>query len=157
MVGSDVRENCVRKLHEAGIPIGIVGSGWEKTGLPIAGQCHVKRQLQVYRQAKLVLGVNHFPDLIKYHGDRTIIALASGTPVLQRWYPGIEEEFREWEDLWYFRDEQLVEKAKILLGNELLRKELGQRGRAAAVRSHTWLSRMLDVLPRVEEIHAKLA
>lgn len=156
MVGSDVRQNCVRMLCEAGINVGVIGNGWEKTGLPVVGQCHVKRQLQVYRKAKLVLGVNHFPELTKYHGDRTIIALASGTPVLQRWYPGIEEEFREWEDLWYFKDESLVEKAKILLDSELLRKELGRRGRAAAIRSHTWFTRILDVLSRVEEIQGKL-
>ena len=153
MVGSEVRESCVRALHEAGIAVGVVGNGWENTKLPVLGQCKVKQQVHVYRKAKVALSVNHFPNLTGYHGDRTITAMASGTAVVQRRFPEIEKEFKDGEDLLVFWDEkELVEKVKILLDNEPMRKELGARGRAAVLKSHTWFTRILEVLPRVEEI-----
>ncbi len=156
LVGSDIREASVRTLHEAGIAIGVVGSGWDGKGLPVLGQCKVKQQVHVYRRAKVVLSVNHFPDLKGYHGDRTITAMASGTPVVQRWFPDIDLEFDDERDLMVFMDEkELVEKTKLLLDNESMRTELGKRGRASAIKSHTWFSRILDVLPVVEEIQKK--
>lgn len=153
LVGSDVREAAIRTLHDAGISIGIVGDGWGEKGLTVLGKCKVKQQIHVYRRAKVVLSVNHFPDLKGYHGDRTITAMASGTPVVQRWFPNIDAEFDDDRELLVFMDEkELVEKTKLLLDNDSMRKELGRRGRAAALKSHTWFSRILEVLPRVEEI-----
>ena len=157
MVGSEVREACVRALHEAGIKIGVVGRGWEKTGLPVLGACSVKQQVHVYRKAKVVLSVNHFPDLAGYHGDRTITSMASGTAVVQRWFPNLEDEFRDGTDFLVFRDEkELVEKTRVLLDNEDYRKVIGMTGREFAIRRHSWISRVLDVLPRVEEVARNL-
>lgn len=157
VMGTEAREKAVRALFEAKLPIGVVGSGWENTGLPVLGSCHVKQQVHVYRKAKVVLSVNHFPDLAGYHGDRTITAMASGTPVITRYFPEIEKEFAEGVDLLVFRSEQeLVEKAKQLLEDEALRKDIGRAGRREAILHHTWFSRIFEVLPRVEEIHQSL-
>lgn len=157
MVGSDVREHAVRVLHEAGLPVGVVGRGWDKTGLSVAGRCEVKQQVHVYRKAKVVLSVNHFPSLSGYHGDRTITAMASGRPVLQRWFPRIELEFEDGRDILVFRsDEELLERAKMLLDNEGYRLELGGRGRAAAIRKHSWITRILDILPLIEKMQQAL-
>lgn len=157
VMGTEARERAVRALYDAKISTGVVGSGWENTGLPILGTCHVKQQVHVYRKAKIALSVNHFPDLEGYHGDRTITAMASGTPVIQRYFPLIEKEFSEGEHLLVFRDEaQLVEKVRQLLGDADLRRRLGSNGRRHVLLHHTWFSRIFQVLPRVEEIHAML-
>ncbi len=158
LVGTDVREASVRALTDAGVDIGVVGRGWDGKGLKAIGECHVKQQVHVYRRAKVVLSVNHFPDLEGYHGDRTITAMASGTPVVQRHFPGLESEFTPGEDLLtYPSSVEVVDIVKGLLQNEPLRRKIGAGGRAAAIRSHTWLSRVLSVLPRVEEISEELA
>lgn len=157
MVGSDIREAAVRAVFDAGFDIGVVGCGWEETGLPVVGECKVKQQVQVYREAMIVLSVNHFPDLQGYHGDRTITAMASGTPVIQRYFPEIELEFRDKEHLLVFKDEkELVEKVEWLLDNRAMARELGFRGRAEVIKSHTWFSRILESLPTVEDIQASL-
>lgn len=158
MVGSEIREAAVRTLQKAGFDIGVVGRGWEGRGLKVVGHCKVKQQVQVYRKAKIALSVNHFPDLAGYHGDRTITAMASGTPVLQRWFPDLEREFHDGKDIVVFRnDKELVEKAKLLLEDESLRQTIGKAGRAEVLKFHTWFSRVLEVLPRVEEISEKLS
>ncbi len=158
VMGTPVREAAIRALVEAKIPVGIVGSGWENTGLPVLGSCQVKQQIHVYRKAKVVLSVNHFPDLEGYHGDRTITAMASGTPVITRYFPLIEREFSEGVNVMVFRSEQeLVEKTRQLLDDEGLRRALGAAGRREILLHHTWLSRILQVLPRVEEISASLS
>lgn len=157
VMGTEARERAVRALHEAGIKIGVVGSGWENTGLPVLGTCHVKQQVHVYKRAKVALSVNHFPDLEGYHGDRTITAMASGTAVIQRYFPLLEKEFSEGEHLLAFRNEtELVEKVRELLGDPELRCRLGAAGRRHALLHHTWFSRIFQVLPRVEEIHSML-
>lgn len=157
VMGTEAREKAVRSLFEAKLPIGVVGSGWESTGLPILGSCHVKQQVHIYRKAKVALSVNHFPDLSGYHGDRTITALASGTAVIQRNFPLLEREFVEGEHLLVFRNEaELVEKAKQLLEDDKLRAALGAAGRREVLLHHTWFSRIFQVLPRVEEIQGSL-
>ncbi len=158
MVGSEVREACVRAVHEAGIKIGVVGGGWEKTGLTVLGKCTVKQQVQVYKRAKVVLSVNHFPDLAGYHGDRTITAMASGTAVVQRWFPDLEEEFQDGVDFAVFHDKtELVEKVRSLLENDERRDALGASGRARAIQRHSWISRVQDLLPKIEAISEELA
>jgi hypothetical protein len=157
MVGSEEREACVRALFDAKIDIGVFGGGWEKTGLPMAGQCKVKQQMHVYQKAKVVLTVNHHPGLAGYHGDRTIIGMASGTPVVTPYFPRMEDEFTEGTDLLAFRSKaELVEKVKMLLGDEEMRKTIGAQGRRRAMLSHTWFSRIFQVLPRIEEIQKSL-
>lgn len=154
VMGTEARERAVRALYDAKIPIGVVGSGWENTGLPVLGTCLVKQQVHVYQRAKVALSVNHFPDLEGYHGDRTITAMASGTPVIQRNYPLLGIEFSEGEHLFVFRNEaELVEKVRELLDDADLRRRLGSNGRRHVLLHHTWFSRIFQVLPRVEEIH----
>jgi len=150
IVGSEVRQAAIRYLHDAGINIGVVGNGWLETGLRVLGQCKVKQQVHIYERAKVVLSVNHFPDLAGYHGDRTITAMA--------YFPEIEKEFVDGEDLLVFRNhDELIEKTLTLLSHDRLRRELGIKGRAAAIKNHTWFSRIFGILPRVQQVWSKLS
>jgi glycosyltransferase involved in cell wall biosynthesis len=88
--------------------------------------------------------------------------MASGTPVVARWVPGMDEEFdftTEWDPcLWYYGTDDrvgLLSSVMSLLESPVLRQRIGQTGRAEIMRRHTWFHRILSVLPLVEEIRAE--
>jgi len=154
--GSPERVSAVSTLKASGIDIGVVGKGWPK-GIPVVGKCGVKQQTHVYRRAKVALSVNNFNDVELFYSDRHLIALASGTPLVTRYVPGLEKEFENGKHLlWYETQEQLVSAVKSLLGDEALRRRIGREGRAEAIRNHSWFSRILSLLPHIEEEAAKL-
>ncbi|RPH34199.1 MAG: hypothetical protein EHM90_06070 [Chloroflexi bacterium] len=154
--GSPERVEAVAALLHAGIDVGVVGQGWPR-GFPVVGKCGVKQQTHVYRRAKVALSVNNFNDVELFYSDRHLIALASGTPLVSRYVPGLEREFTNGRHLLrYSTPGELVESVRSLLGSEDLRRRIGRQGRAEAIRSHTWFSRILSVLPHVEEEAATL-
>ena len=153
--GTLEREAAIRALQAAGLPVGIVGNGWPGS-FPIIGACGVKEQVHVYRRAKVALNVNHFNDIERYYSDRQLIAMASGTPLVCRKVPGLEHEFLDHEDCVFFEDEhELVEHCRWLLDNPKKAQLIGECGRATVLQHHTWFSRILEVLPVVEEIRAR--
>lgn len=154
--GSPERILAVATLLREGIDVGIVGTGWPK-GSPVVGRCEVKQQTHVYRRAKVALSVNNFNDVELFYSDRHLIALASGTPLVSRYVPGLEREFDHGKHLlWFKTQEDLVAAVKGLLGDENFRRRVGREGRAEAIKNHTWFSRILALLPVVEEEAQKL-
>lgn len=154
--GSPARLEAVSTLLQAGIDIGIVGGGWPR-GYPVVGKCEVKQQTHVYRRAKVALSVNNFNNVELFYSDRHLIALASGTPLVSKYVPGLEKEFENGKHLlWYETSAQLVAAVRVLLSDEALRKKIGHNGRAEAIKNHTWNSRILALLPHIEEEAAKL-
>ncbi len=150
--GTKTREGAIRALQEAGLDVGIVGSGWP-SDFPTVGSCGVKQQHHVWKRAKICLSVNHFDQMERYYSDRQLIAMASGTPVLCQYVPGLQKEFDDGHDLLWFVDEKImVEQAMILLNCPEKAKRIGLAGRARVLRDHTWFSRILGILPVVEEI-----
>jgi hypothetical protein len=153
--GTKDRLASVLALQNHGIDVGVVGIGWP-SGIPVLGRCHVKEQFHVYQKAKVALSVNNFNDIERYYSDRQLIAMASGIPVVCRYIPGLEHEFvNERELLWYSNTSELASHVRRLLSSDSLRRSMGQNGRRAVIRNHTWLSRFLDILPQVEEIRAE--
>lgn len=154
--GSPERILAVQTLLGAGIDVGVVGGRWP-SGIRVVGSCEVKQQVHVYRKAKVGLSVNNFNDVELFYSDRHLIALASGTPLVTRYVPGLEREFENGKHLlWYKTQEELVAAVKSLLGDEALRKSIGREGRAEAIRNHTWFKRILSLMPYAEEEAAKL-
>lgn len=155
--GWQEREGAVRTLKAAGVDIGVIGDGWGVNGIKALGRCSVEQQIHIWKRAKVCVSVNHFPDVAGYYSDRHLTALLSGTPVVCRYIPRLEEEFENGKHLlWYHTEEELVAHVKTLLADEGLRKRLGAAGRAEAISNHTWFSRILKILPRVEELAATL-
>ena len=151
--GTPEREGAIRALHSAGVDIGIVGNGWEETGLPIAGQCKVKDQVRVWRKAKVALSVNHFPDLRNYWSDRHLCAMSAGVPLICRYVPGLEEEFKDGEHLFWYRDEdELMRKVRTLLADPVLALRVGSAGREEVLKNHTWFSRILTLYSWVDRM-----
>jgi hypothetical protein len=154
--GTGQRMHAVYTLKEAGIDIGVVGSGWPTFCNPV-GACHLKKSYHVYRHAKVALSVNHFNNIEGYWSDRHLMAMASGTPLVSKYIPGLEREFENGKDLFWFKsDSEMIAQVKELLGNEGLRREIGRNGRAKMIRGHSWYSRILGILPTIERIRETL-
>lgn len=149
--GTKDRVEMVNALRGAGVDIGIVGSGWPQN-YPVIGQSHVKRQFHVYRRAKVALSVSNFNDIPHYWSDRFLIAMASGTPVVAKYTPGMDVEFRGGVHcLWYKTTDELVSCVKRLLSDKALADHIGAAGREEVIRSHTWESRFRKVVPTIEQ------
>lgn len=154
--GTVDRADAVRALFNSGIQVGVVGGGWP-AGFPVIGQCGVKDQYHVWTRAKVCLNVNHFNDIERYYSDRQLIAMASGTPLVCRYVPGLEKEFRNGHHLfWYKTREELIENVRTLLKNPVAAKSMGAIGRAEVIAHHTWEARFREILPHVERVAKSL-
>lgn len=154
--GTVDRVNGVMALKNAGIDIGIVGNGWPG-GYPVVGTCGVKQQHHVWKRCKVALNINHFQQIQNYYSDRMIIAMASGTPLVCHYVPGLESEFENGKHcLWYHDEAELVRHVRKLLSDPALSRRIGQAGREEVIKNHTWEARIKDVLPDIERIQGEL-
>jgi len=154
--GTKDRVEAIETVRNAGIPIGIVGRGWPGQ-FPVIGQCGVKDQHHVWKRARVCLSVNHFNDIELYYSDRQLISMASGTPVVCRYVPGLEKEFVHGKHcLWYRHPNELVTYVSALLKNPAEAAELGRCGKEEVVRNHTWEARYRKLLPTIERIAGTL-
>ena len=155
--GTRQREQAVADLIAAGVDVGVIGNGWPSWARSV-GSCHVKQQYHVWTKAKVGLCVNNFNDVELHYSDRQLIAMASGTPIVCYKVPGLETEFINGVHcLMYRTTEELVAAVKSLLANEWFRRQVGAAGRAEIMRSHTWWSRIFQVLPEIEKIQLSLS
>jgi hypothetical protein len=155
--GSRERLGAVQALLAAGLDAGVVGSGWPHS-VPVVGQCHVKQQHHVWTRARVALSINHFNGIERYYSDRQLIAMASGTPVVCRFVPGLDAEFAIGGSLLAFHDHaEMVAQVRSLLAHPEQASRIGSAGRAAVIRGHTWFHRLLDVMPDVLAVQARLA
>lgn len=153
--GAAQRLEGIRALKDAGIDVGVVGTGW--SNVPVVGQCHVKQQHHVWKRALVGININNFNEIQRYYSDRQIIAMASGTPLVCTYIPDLEKEFEDGVHcLWFKTPSELVEHVKRLLADEDLRGRIGSAGRAEVLRAHTWEARFRELAPLVEEISGKL-
>lgn len=151
-VGSEERVTAIRALQKAGIDVGVVGTGWP-TDIPCVGSCHVKQQHHVWKRAKVCLSINHFNNIRGYYSDRQLISMASGTPVVCKYIPGLDKEFINTVHCYWFHDnDELVGIVQELLGDEGRRKVIGTQGRAEIIKNHTWFSRIFQILPTIVEM-----
>jgi GNAT superfamily N-acetyltransferase len=154
--GSAERIGAIRALQAAGVDVGIVGPGWPKV-FPCVGQCSVKQQHHIWRRAKVALSINHYNHIERYYSDRQLISMASGTPVVCHYVPGLEQEFDNGEHCcWFSTPEEAVRLVKQLLADPERRKRIGEAGRARVIERHTWRARFQDVLPTWERLRGQL-
>jgi len=139
--GSAERLSAVRRLQaDFGDRFGVFGNGWPDDVRTLS-RCHVKQQAHVYRRARCVISINHFNDIERYYSDRFLIALASGTPVVAKRVPGIEAEFIDGQDCFFFDDnDQMVAYVKHVLDGHAI--QVGINGRRTAITEHTWEERI---------------
>jgi hypothetical protein len=168
MPGHKLRLAAIRRLVEEGVDVGVVSESPWPSDIPVVGSCAVKQQHAVYRRAKVVLSINNFNDVESYYSDRQLIAMASGTPVVCTWIPGLEAEFRRnahcmmfggWRksasEFEYDLDSMVSQVFQLLNSNDL-RASIGAAGRMRVMQDHSWYARILDLLPVVESWRTRL-
>lgn len=155
--GTVDRLAACRALAAAGIDFGVVSpTGWP-AGIPVVGSCHVKQQHHVWKRASVCINSNHFNDIELYYSDRQIISMASGTPLVCQYVPGLEREFSHGEHLFWFRNpEELVSHVRALLRDPLHAGRIGDAGKRLVIAAHTWEHRIRHILPVVEGMSASL-
>ena len=147
--GTMLRLAAIRRLMEIGVDVGVIGPGWPGD-IPVMGVCHVKHQAAIYRRAKVALSINHFNDIPRYYSDRQLIAMASGTPVVAKHVPGIEDEFSHGVHCLFWHDLSDLEVCvKSLLDSDFLRTSIGASGAAQVINHHTWERRIRELVPVV--------
>jgi hypothetical protein len=150
--GGGDRMKAVQALQNARIDVGVVGSGWPAHA-PFIGTCGVKQQHHVYKRALVALSCNNINDCRLYYSDRQLVTLASGTPTVCHYVPGLEEEFLDGKHCLFYRNEtELCDRVLRLIRDEGLRDRIGAAGRAEVIARHTWKSRVEQAFGVVQNV-----
>lgn len=128
-------------MAEAGFDFGVVGSGFP-IHVRTVGQCKRTDAKWVYKAAKVSLGYNAVNDCERYWSERQIQAMASGTPHVCRWVPGLEKDFSSSECKSFRSFAEAVEIIKDLLQYPVVAGGVGERGRKKVLAEHTWERRV---------------
>lgn len=143
------RGKAVRTLVNAGIPVHVVGKGWEELEdvrhpecLKLHPQTDSVTCLEMLADAKASLNV--MPWFKDGAHDRVFNSILNGAVCVTDPSCYLEEELHEGEGVCYvaLQDmDALPEKVKDLLQNDSGRNEIVRRGRAIVEQKHTWAQR----------------
>ena len=143
------RGKAVRTLVNAGIPVHVVGKGWEELEdvrypecLKLHPQTDSVTCLEMLADAKVSLNV--MPWFKDGAHDRVFNSILNGAVCVTDPSRYLEEELHEGEGVCYvaLQDmDALPEKVKDLLQNDSRRNEIVRRGRAIVEQKHTWAQR----------------
>ena len=143
------RGKAVRTLVNAGIPVHVVGKGWEELEdvrhpecLKMHPQTDSVTCLEMLADAKVSLNV--MPWFKDGAHDRVFNSILNGAVCVTDPSCYLEEELHEGEGVCYvaLQDmDALPEKVKDLLQNDSGRNEIVRRGRAIVEQKHTWAQR----------------
>lgn len=143
------RGKAVRTLVNAGIPVHVVGKGWEELEdvrhpecLKLHPQTDSVTCLEMLADAKVSLNV--MPWFKDGAHDRVFNSILNGAVCVTDPSCYLEEELHEGDGVCYvaLQDmDALPEKVKDLLQNDSGRNEIVRRGRAIVEQKHTWAQR----------------
>lgn len=135
MPGARRRAAIVKDLIKRyGRAVAVYGSGW--TGPNAMGPVAFDDQTEVYRRARLTVGVDHLDHPFLF-SNRLPIALAVGIPVLYRRNPGYDEVFpRELQDCFFSDTARLYEGINGLLAADQSALDLRSHAGRAFFESH---------------------
>ena len=153
------RGKAVRTLVNAGIPVHVVGKGWEELEdvrhpecLKLHPQTDSVTCLEMLADAKVSLNV--MPWFKDGAHDRVFNSILNGAVCVTDPSCYLEEELHEGEGVCYvaLQDmDALPEKVKDLLQNDSGRNEIVRRGRAIVEQKHTWAQRAKTLAAWVAE------
>ena len=153
------RGKAVRTLVNAGIPVHVVGKGWEELEdvrhpecLKLHPQTDSVTCLGMLADAKVSLNV--MPWFKDGAHDRVFNSILNGAVCVTDPSRYLEEELHEGEGVCYvaLQDmDALPEKVKDLLQNDSGRNEIVRRGRAIVEQKHTWAERAKTLAAWIEE------
>ncbi len=157
------RGEVVRVLAEAGIPVDVIGSGWEdlacsrRENIRVHPQADSQTCLKELKRAKL--SVNVMPWFKDGAHDRVFNSILNGAVCLTDKSRYLCEELKEGEGVSYYDLERLGElpdKVRGLLRNQEQLCEMAAKGEAIVSRRHTWKQRAETLETWIlEEEHGK--
>jgi spore maturation protein CgeB len=122
--------------NKYGNNFGVYGNGWR-----IGNGSYMNSQLgeaSLYRSTKIAINCSHF-DYKRYTSDRLFRILGSGTFCLSKWYPEIEKDFIDGENLVIWKDlNDLEEKIDFYLKNDIERNKIANNGHKLAINNYTF-------------------
>lgn len=151
--GAELREKIAISLSEKyGSKFALYGRNWYD--LPVEksfrGPCTFKEQNKIYNGSKIILSINHFNNIEDYCSNRQFIAMATGTLTLCSYFPGIENIFKNHEDVvWFKNEEECIDLCDYYLNHPEKAEKIGRAGAAKAKQEHTFFK-------RVEELSCRL-
>lgn len=118
----------------------VVGTGWKKLlGTKSRNNIPLTDMNAFYNSSKIVLNINHFNNIEHYWSIRMIEGMASGRMMLTRYVPGMENYFRNHEDLvWFYSVEDCMDLARYYLDNEVERENIAKNGCRKVQASYKW-------------------
>jgi len=148
---SQERLDLCRVLTEHFPNFGVLGIGWPSSVRGF-GACPVKEQGNWYSSAKIVICINNFNDVAGYWSERNLWCLASGTPMLMRRFPDIEEHFPP-DTCIYFEDiNDCIRKVKETLQNPSeWYEEMTRKARKLVLTKHNWSCRFKQLKEDYEQ------
>lgn len=152
------RGKVVRTLVNAGIPVDVVGKGWEELedikypeNLRIHPQTDSLTCLNMIQQSKV--SVNVMPWFKDGAHDRVFNSILNGAVCVSDTSRYLCEELKEGEGICYYELgglEELPDKVKDLLQDEKKMQDIVAQGRAKVLDKHTWAKRAGQVAEWIE-------
>lgn len=107
--------------------IKVIGSGWDKIlgKKNYIGYFQLENINELYNKSKIVLNINHYNDIEHYWSIRMIEGMASGSLMLTKYIPGLENYFSNHKDIvWFYSLADCMELLKFYLENNEEREKI---------------------------------
>lgn len=138
------REQIVRKLRSAGIPVSCFGSGWENP--PVYGKDFV----EVLNSSVVNLGiglVQHSNNLVNLKTRDFEVPGTGGGAYVTTYNPDLCPFFNIGEEIFCYRTiDDLIEIIRDLLRNPEKSERASKNARARSLKEHRWLHRYISIL-----------
>jgi spore maturation protein CgeB len=148
-----IRERIVLKAHgKYKDEFCVYGYFWEKHNLEKSwrGALNFYEQNDIYNGSKIILSVSCYNDVKKYFSNRLPIALATGTMVISKYFPGIEEYFENHKHLvWFKEQDECFDLIDYYLKHDEEREQIGKNGAQEVLLRHTYFERVKELSYRL--------
>jgi len=147
---SALRQKIVNALSKSfGTRFAIYGDGWGRL-TSARGRVGYYGQNGVYNGSKIAINVNHFNNVELYFSDRQLITMASGTPVICKYIPGLERYFENRVDvIWFNTPAECVELVAYYLKHPEEAEKIGQSGAKKVLEQHSYYIRVKELAMRM--------
>lgn len=138
------RFNLMTRLHHK-FNLIVYGGHW-----PISfnrgGRVYGEDFSMAVSKAKITIGINAYNNINHYTSNRMWNCMACGKPFLSWYYLGMEDFFKNWKHLVWFRNiNEAYNIIDRLLKDKELRKSIGAGGRSLIKRNHDYINRASEL------------
>jgi len=130
----------------------VFGTGWENVLPPehFGGFVELSRINDIYNTSKIILNINSHNDIEHYWSARMIEGMASGNMMLTKYVPGLENYFKNFEEIvWFYSLWDCIWLLEYYLIHEHERELIAKKGRLVVQRDFRWeviMKKAYDIL-----------